>query len=59
MKALKPYDDLQKASESNTGSNSRSEVFGEEEQLSNKILVHKVPTDIATLDFREALSKTY
>ncbi|CAF3380231.1 unnamed protein product, partial [Rotaria sp. Silwood2] len=56
---LEPTMRLKNAIESNNGSNGQSKILTEEQQVTDKILVHDVPTNIADDDLRQELSKVY
>ncbi|CAF4774221.1 unnamed protein product [Rotaria sp. Silwood1] len=57
--ALKPSMRLRRKLESHHGSDSQSEIFTEEQQITDKILVHDVSTNISDDDLKKKLSKFY
>jgi hypothetical protein len=59
VKALKPSMRLRNQVESDYGSDYQSDIFTEEQQITDKILVHDVSTKITENDFARELSKTY
>jgi hypothetical protein len=56
---LKPTTYLKTRLESDHGSDCQSEVFTEEQEITDKILMHDVPTKIPVNDLEEELSKMY
>jgi hypothetical protein len=59
VKGLRPSMRVRNQLESDNGSDYQSDIFTEEQQITDKILIHDVPTTIAENDLALELSKTY
>ncbi|CAF1576659.1 unnamed protein product [Rotaria magnacalcarata] len=59
VKALQPSIPVQKENKRNKESGNQSEILIEEDQVTHKILVHDVPTDIAENDLKKKLVQVY